>query len=74
MTNSKIIANMSGREVLDTLRGDTPVSRVHVILANAMAEAEQDAMQRRPLTPIERRRFELQAANRICVLFGVGLE
>ena len=74
MTQSKIIAAMSDREVLAVLRGDSSVTRVHRILMEVMGEAKEDAMQRRLASPIERRRIELQFANRICGLFGVGLK
>lgn len=54
---SKIIKEMTGREVLES-----------------WAEIDQASRQRRPPGPVEVRRMELQAANKICALFGVGLE
>lgn len=73
MSISKTIADMSGREIIETLRGDSPLSRVHAILSDACGAIEQAGMQRHPPSPIEARRMELQTANRICALFGVGL-
>ena len=70
---SKIIAEMSGREVLDAIAADTPsVASVATVL-RGYAEIDQAGRQRNPPSPIEVRRMELQAANRILELFGVAL-
>lgn len=70
---SKIIAEMSGREVLDAIAADTPLSRVWRRFSEGYAEIDQAGRQRNPPSPIEVRRMELQAANRILELFGVAL-
>lgn len=72
--DSKIISGMTGREVLDALRADTPLARIARVFSDGYAEIDQAARQRRPASPIEIRRMELQAANRIASLFGIGLE
>ena len=74
MSQSKIIAEMTGRQIIDAISADTALARVQHILADHCADFEQAQMQRQPLTPIECRRMELQAANKICALFGIGLE
>lgn len=73
MAQSKIIAEMTGRQIIDALSADTPLARVQRILSDHCAAFEQAQMQRQRLTPIEGRRMELQAANKICALFGIGL-
>lgn len=70
---SKTIASMTGREVLDALRADTQLSRVARIFSESWAEIDQASRQRKPPGPVEVRRMELQAANKICELFGAGL-
>lgn len=70
---SKIIAEMSVREVLDTISADTPLSRVWRAFCEGCAEIDQATRQHHPPSPIEVRRMELQAANRICELFGLVL-
>ncbi len=73
MKTSKTIAEMSNGDLLQAMRADTPLARVRAVFAENYAEIEQREMQRERLTPIERRRMEMQAANRILELFGVAL-
>jgi hypothetical protein len=73
MKHSKTIAAMSGREVLDACRADSPLSRVRAIFAECYAEIDQAGRQRKTPSPLEIRRMELMAANQICGLFGIEL-
>lgn len=73
MSQSKIIAEMTGREIIDALSADTPLARVQRILTDHCADFERAQMHWQ-FTLIDGRRMELQAANKICALFGVGLE
>lgn len=72
-TTSKIITDMTGQEVLDACRADTPLARVRQVFSANFAEIEQASHQRAMPTPLEFRRMELQAANRILELFGLEL-
>ena len=68
---STTLAQMSPRELLDTMQADTPLTRVQRAFSAGYAEIEQAALQGTPI--IELRRMELQAANRILDLFGISL-
>lgn len=70
---SKTIAAMSGREILDACRADTPLARVRQVFSENYAEIDQAGRQRVTPSPLEYRRMELEAANRICDLFGIAL-
>jgi hypothetical protein len=74
MTTSKVIAAMSSREVIDALQSGDALAQVRQILSSHAARMEQAAMQQQLGDPVEWRREELQAANRICAIFGTGLE
>ena len=74
MKQSKIIADMTGREVVDTLLADSQVTRVWRLFSQGYAEIDEAGCQRHPPSPVEIRRMELQVANAICELFGVGLQ
>jgi hypothetical protein len=67
--NSKTIRAMTDGEVLDA----SPISRVRAIISDAHGTFDQAFRQRKPPNPIEVSRMELEFANRICSLFGVGL-
>lgn len=74
MKQSKIIADMTRREVLDTLQADSQVTRVWRLFSQGYAEIDQAGRQRHPPCPVEIRRMDLQVANAICELFGIGLQ
>lgn len=74
MGNSQIIANMTGQEVIAACHADTPLGRVRRIFSENYAEIDQASRQRDPPGPLEYRRMELQAANRILELFGLALK
>jgi len=70
---SKTIAAMTDGEVLDACRADSPLSRVRAAFSEGYAEIDTASRQRVPPGLLEYRRMELQAANRICTLFGIEL-
>jgi hypothetical protein len=70
---SKIIAEMTGREVLDAMSADSPLARVRTVLLEIYGEMVRADRQRGITDLIENRRMELQAANRILELFGIAL-
>lgn len=71
--DSRIIRNMTGREVIDALQADTPLAHIRRIFSERSAQIEQASRQKHPFDPIEIRRMELQAANSILELFGIAL-
>lgn len=73
MSESQTIKNMTGREIIDALQADTPLAKVRAIFSQRSAQIEQAQAQRTPLSPIEMRRMELQAANAVLALFGLAL-
>lgn len=60
--------------MLDACQADSPLSRVRRIFSESYAEIDQDSRQRAPSGPLEIRRMELQAANRVLELFGMALK
>ncbi len=56
---------LTDREILDAMRADTPVNRVRTIFSHEYARLEQSGMQRRPPGPIEYRRMEFEAAEKL---------
>ena len=57
--------NLTDREVLDAMCADTPVNRVRAIFSHEYARLEQAGMQRLPPGPIEYRRMEFEAAEKL---------
>lgn len=64
---------MSNEEVMTYLRGDSLLNRVRAAFSSEWATMEQASMQRRPPTPIEVRRMEFEAVQRIAAVLGVTL-
>jgi hypothetical protein len=56
---------MTDEEVLAEMQSDSLLNRVCRIFSSEAARMEQAAMQRRPPTPIENRRMEFAAAQRL---------
>jgi Protein of unknown function (DUF550) len=66
---------LSDREVLDAMQADTPVNRVRKVFSGEAARIEQAGMQRIPPAPIEYRRMEFEAAEKMIAAlttFGPG--
>lgn len=61
---------LSDREILDAMRADTPVNRVRQIFSNEVATFEQALQQRVVPTPIEYRRMEFEAAEKLISASG----
>jgi len=70
---SRIIKTMTDEEILAACRADSPLARVRAVLYENLAVMEHESAQGPPKTPLENRRQELQIANEICALFGIGL-
>jgi len=56
---------LSDREVLDAMKEDTPVNRVRRVFSGEAARIEQAGMQRLTPGPIEYRRMEFEAAEKL---------
>lgn len=56
---------LTDREVVDAMQVDTPVNRVRRVFSGEAARLEQAGMQRSPPGPIEYRRMEFEAAERL---------
>ena len=56
---------MTDAEVMAELRSDSRLNRVRAAFSGASAEIEQACMQRRKPGPIELRRMEFEAAERL---------
>lgn len=56
---------LTDREILDAMQADTPVNRVRKVFSGESARLEQAGMQRRPPSPIEYRRMEFEAAEKL---------
>lgn len=65
------IQAISDSKLLGLLRSDTQLNRARVRFSSAAAEIEQDAMQRRPSSPIDIRKMEFAAVARILAEFGI---
>lgn len=57
-------------EVLAELRSDSPLNRARAQFSHGSARIEQAGQQRTPLTPIEMRRMEFEAVERIIEAYG----
>lgn len=56
---------LSDREIIDAMQADTPINRVRRIFSGESARLEQAGMQRRTPGPIEYRRMEFEAAEKL---------
>lgn len=65
---------MTDAECMDLLRGDSPKNKLRHVLSGIIGAAEQAGMQRRPPSPIELRRHEFEAVERLlCEAERLGL-
>lgn len=62
---------MTDQEVLAELQKDTPLSRARREFSSWSAKIEQAGAQRKPLTSIQLRRMEFEAAQRIVAAYGI---
>lgn len=67
------MARMTDQEVMAALRADTPMNRARGIFSSAAAGIEQENLQRRPAGPIEVRRMEFEAVQKIAAALGVTI-
>lgn len=63
------MAEMSNEEVMAELRSDTPLNRARAIFSSEYGRIEQAGQQRNPPGPIEIRRMEFEAVERIIAAF-----
>ena len=64
---------MTDEEVMKELRSDSRLNRARMEFSSRSAEIEQAHQQREPLTPIEMRRMEFHAVQKIAtILNGAG--
>jgi hypothetical protein len=61
--------NMTDNEVLDAIRGGTPLANAYAIVSNGLASINLDMKKDGGIKPIERRRMELEIAQKIMSLF-----
>lgn len=69
MSHSKIISEMTNREVLGAACADSPLAKVIRIFSEHSEAINYAIRQREPNSLIELRRLELHAANEILSLF-----
>jgi hypothetical protein len=60
----------SDKRVLDELAANSTLNHVRKAFSSACARIEQSGAQRKPLTPIELRRMEFEAAVKILDAYG----
>lgn len=65
---------MSDAEVSAALRSDTPLNRARAAFSGACGAIEQAGQQARPAGPVEIRRMEFEAVERIAAILGVEIE
>jgi hypothetical protein len=58
------------QEVMELLRSDTPLNRARREFSTASARIEQANQQQKPFGPIEMRRMEFEAVERIAAALG----
>jgi hypothetical protein len=56
-------------EVMNLLRGDSALNKARAAFSGACGEIDQAGHQRTPLSPIEMRRMEFEAVERIVAAF-----
>lgn len=64
---------MSDAEVMAALRSDSVLNRARAAFSGAAGAIEQAGAQRRPAGPIEMRRMEFEAVERIAAILGVDI-
>lgn len=64
---------MTDDEVLKALTADTPLNRARREFSSACGRIEQAQLQRKPPSPIEVRRMEFEAVERILKAAGLCL-
>lgn len=52
-------------DVMHHIRANSPLNQVRAVLSGVLGEAEQAEAQRRPPSPVERRKAEFRAVERI---------
>jgi hypothetical protein len=57
--------SFSDQEVMELLKGDSPLNRVRAQISFAIARAEQKAAQEKNVSPIELRRREFEDAEKV---------
>jgi hypothetical protein len=67
------MARRTDAEVMELLRSDGPLNRARAIFSGASGRIEQAGMQRQPAGPIEIRRMEFEAVEKIAEALGVTL-
>ena len=60
---------MTDSEVLELLRGDSPLNKARQIFSSYSAMIEQGYQQRKPIGPIDMRRLEFEAVQKIREIF-----
>ena len=60
---------MTDNEVIELLRGDSPLNKARQIFSSYSAMIEQGYQQRKPIGPIEMRRLEFEAVEKIRAVF-----
>jgi hypothetical protein len=65
---------MTDKETMDLLRGTSQWNEARRIFSGECGRIEQAGMQRDPAGPIEIRRMEFEAVQRIAKVFGVDLQ
>lgn len=64
---------MTDAEVMAALRSDSLLNKARAVFSDQSAGMEQAAMNRVPPTPIEARRMEFEAVQKIAAVLGVSL-
>jgi hypothetical protein len=62
------------KEVMELMMGKSPFNEARQAFSFAAAALEQADAQRTPLSPIERRRMEFEAVERIVAALGIRLD
>jgi hypothetical protein len=59
------MARRTDAEVMALLRSDSPLNKARMVFSSASASIEQAGQQRDPLPPVEMRRLEFEAVEKI---------
>ena len=59
------MARRTDEEVMALLRSASPLNKARMVFSSASASIEQAGQQREPLSPIEMRRMEFEAVEKI---------
>lgn len=63
-----LLSRMTDQQVLDELRSYSLLNRVRRLMTSSAAGIEQALAQRRPVSPVEVRRMEFDAARKLIAL------